>query len=139
MVGVTHLASPPIAALPLSQGENHVSAVQSQRQPHGVPHQLNIYVKDRESTITARGKHKRCLVFGVSSATQVQVRVDDVPGDGDLPWPSVDQVVAAAHHPHHRMHGRGTRLEFAQLEEEESSYRGPLKGSRWYNFNVVAR
>ena len=105
----------------------------AQQLPHGKPHQINIYVTDRESSITANGLHKRCIV--VKDRELIEVRVDDVTGDQDLPWPTLEQVIKVASHPDHRMHGRGIKLQ--HLETEEQEHTGGLPGiqfNRWYRF-----
>lgn len=104
----------------------------SPRALHGRPHQINGYTLDRDSSITSFGAHKRCVVFGALDGSTVEVRVDDVPGDEDLPWPTVEQVMAVARHQTHRVHPKGSRLELvSQTEAGESAPR-----SKWLSFQV---
>ena len=113
----------------------------NQRQEHGVPHQLNVYRKDRESPITRMGQHKRCLVLGDPLTGGVEVRVDSVCGDQDLPWPTLKQVLAMAMHPVWRMHLRATSLAFREVLEEQppvAQVAGILQ-SKWYAFYAVGR
>ncbi len=108
----------------------------NQQQTHGKPHQINIYVVDRESSITSKGLHKRCIVFKAGNA--IEVRVDNVAGDEDLPWPTLDQVKAMANHPDHRMHGRGVKLQHLETHEPEHQSTTPgFLGSRWYIFGMT--
>lgn len=111
-------------------------AQHTEKQPHGKPHQINIYVTDRESSITAKGQHKRCIVF--QAGNLIEVRVDDVTGDQDLPWPSLDEVRAVALHPEHRMHGHRVKLQHVETEEQENCGSVPgIQASRWYRFAQV--
>lgn len=111
-------------------------SIHNHQLPHGKAHQINIYVTDRDSSITAKGQHKRCIVF--KCGQMIEVRVDDVTGDSDLPWPSVDQVRAVAMHPCHRMHGARIKLQLVETEESEQVGSAPgIQANRWYRFAQV--
>lgn len=77
--------------------------------PHGVPHQINIYTRDRDRDITGFGRHKRALVFLVPSDQTISVRVDHVEADRELPWPTLRQVLRVCNG-WQRMHAKHVRL-----------------------------
>lgn len=113
------------------------TTVTNLRIAHGKPNQLNIYVLDRDSSITGYGAHKRCIVFGSLCGSQIEVRVDAVEGDEDLPWPTEAQVRKVASHPHDRLHGRGTKLALRQCEQWTSSMNGRVAAHVSYSFAVI--
>ena len=108
--------------------------------PHGKPHQVNLFIKDSDSTRTGRGRHKRCMVFLDPRSGDISVRVDAVEGDESLPWPTERQVHAVATHPVWRMHGRNTRLVLKHsLQEAEPRGAAGIEACRWYLYEVVSR
>lgn len=104
------------------------------RATHGRPGQINCYTLDRDSSLTSFGAHKRCVVFGALDGSTVEVRVDDVQGDSDLPWPTVEQVMAVARHQTHRVHPKGSKL---VLISEADASNTPTR-SKWFSFQVLA-
>lgn len=68
----------------------------SKRQPHGVIGQLNIYVLDRESSLTNFGRHARAIVFRDVATGRISIRVDRTNFDAGLPEPNRSDLMKLA-------------------------------------------
>lgn len=79
-----------------------------ERERHGVPGQLNVYVLDVDSEVTSFGKHNRLVVFrGTGDESDLLYLREDVRG---RPMTTETDRRRIARHPHHRLHGRRVRL-----------------------------
>lgn len=56
------------------------------REPHGLPGHINIYVRDHDSPITARGRHDRVIAF-LPDVDGLFMRIDHCHGLG-MPTPA---------------------------------------------------
>lgn len=111
-------------------------ALGERQEPHGKPHQINIYRLDAESHITGRGTHKRCVVLLSHEDQEIQVRVDDVVSDPSLTWPTDHQVQRVANHPDSRMHAKGVRLDLHAIEEWENGSQVGIKACKLYRYKM---
>lgn len=110
--------------------------MQHNRQPHGVPNQMNIFELDRHSSITSFGKHARCTVMKDVETGKIEVRVDHTTSDPDLPAPSIEQLLRVAKHSDQRLHARGERLVHERSFDEIPTLMGRKAPSSWHIFDV---
>ena len=80
---------------------------------HGEEGHLNIRVRDQDSVVTGFGKHNRIVVFGELDGSMVEAREDFKWG---LPT-ATDEQRRKVMNGWHRMHPKGTRLDYVGSDE----------------------
>lgn len=94
-----------------------------ERDRHGVPGQLNVYVLDVDSEVTGYGRHNRLVVFGSLPGEPARITIrEDVRG---LPMSTDQDRRKVANHPGHRLHGNRARLTYVGSEPYDIPSFGP--------------
>jgi hypothetical protein len=109
------------------------------RPPHGVEGQLNIYVLDRESSLTNFGRHARAIVFRDVASGRISIRVDRTDCDAGLPEPSLIDLLKVAQRPEYRLHPPGTSLAHVESVMASTPRVPGVRASTWHEFEIVPK
>lgn len=109
------------------------------RRPHGVEGQLNIYVLDRESSLTNFGRHARAIVFRDVASGRISIRVDRTDFDAGLPEPNRSDLIKVAQRPEYRLHPPGTSLAHVESVLASAPRVRGVRASTWHEFEVVPK
>ena len=98
---------------------------------------LNVKVRDLDSDITGKGKHRRLLVMSDPRGKLITVREDDCPHTSHLRAATPQERLKATNG-WQRLHPRGSRLDYQGSSEPYTSGDGSWESVEHY-YNVVGR